>query len=391
MKCGFTSNQSPKKHSPMKQRAANTVLEPSQLGPKNACKNFEMVQGSYLESRFCTLVTKCEDATEELPVHNKENVHQVCAKETHDNIENISLQDSGYSSVLHNDSQFQDETDILVSEIKVCETPKSFIQSQKSLNSSTKYLPVLRFEEAVCSTLKKMSKTSQKIDWDAVDEVVSRGNFGLENLIGKSMGVEKFDILAELFRRDFKHLLTKVLRHLSAVDLINIFSVSSTWRKILQKDPWAYNLINLDGKNFEKKAKVSIHTATRDAAFCRLPLASVQRISSTPLCNSKKKQNKNKNIDLSCSRHTEFVEVAQTLRKFQSLKFFRDCCSPAKYDSFLHRAVCTRESCKFDFCTLCLCNYHFSRNCQTSKPLSHQYPLEPLPGSKKSKQNLRRL
>ncbi|NP_001037934.1 F-box only protein 5 [Xenopus tropicalis] len=391
MMCGFTSNQSPKKLSSKKLSATNVHLEISPVKCDSPCKGYENVQASYLDTANCTTVTRGADIKDDLPLHNKENLlHRFGDLETHSDEEYSGLQDSGYSSILQNDSPCQDETDNNVSDIQLRETPKNFVQFQKPLHTlSTKNLPALRFEEAMCSTLKKMRKTSKKIDWNAVDDVVCGGNYGLENLIGKNMGLERFDILAELFHRDFKHLLTKILRHLSAMDLINVISVSTTWRKILQKDNSAYNSYKLGCKELcEKKAKVSAHTATRDESLCRVPLASVQKVAASSLCTSKKQS---KNRGLSNNRHAEFIEVAQTLKNDQCLKVCVDCSSPAKYDPYLHRATCTRESCKFDFCTLCSCKYHGSKCCQTSKPRSYRVPSEPLPGSKKSKQNLRRL
>ncbi|NP_001089481.1 F-box only protein 5-B [Xenopus laevis] len=384
MMCGFTSNPSPKKLL-SKSSATNVHLEISPVKPDRPCKGYENVLGS------CTTVAKCADLTDDLPVHNKENLlHGFNDLERHHDEENSSLQDSGYSSILQNDSPCQDETDSNVSDIQVRDTPKNLMQYQKPFHTlSTRCLPILRFEAAMCSTLKKMRKTSKKIDWNAVDDVVCGGNYGLEHLIGKSMGLERVDILAELFHRDFKHLLTKILRHLNAMDLINVIGVSTTWRKILQKDNWAYNTYKLGCKELcEKRAKVSTHTATRDESLCRVPLASVQKVAASSLCTSKKQ---NKNGGLSNNRHAEFIEVAQTLKNDQSLKACVDCGSPAKYDSYLHRAICTRESCKLDFCTLCSCKYHSSKSCLISKPRSYRIPIEPLPGSKKSKQNLRRL
>ncbi|NP_001082122.1 F-box only protein 5-A [Xenopus laevis] len=392
MMCGFASNQSPKKLSSKKSSATNVHLEISPVKHHPPCKVYENVQGSCLDSAICTTVAKCADLTDDLPVHNKENLlHRLNDLETNSYEEYSALQDSGYSSILQNDSPCQDETDRKVSDIQVRETPKNFMSYQRPFHTLSKInLPILRFEEAVCSTLKKMRKTNKKIDWNAVD-VVCGGNYGLEHLIGKSMGLERFDILAELFHRDFKHLLTKILRHLSAMDLINVISVSTTWRKLLQKDNWAYNAYKLGCKELcEKRAKVSSHTATRDESLCRVPLASVQKVAASSLCTSKK-QSKNKNGGLSCNRLAEFIEVAQTLKNDQSLKVCVDCGSPAKHDPCLHRAICTRESCKLDFCTRCSCKYHFSKSCLMSKPGSYRIPSEPLPGSKKSKQNLRRL
>lgn len=86
-----------------------------------------------------------------------------------------------------------------------------------------------------------------------------------------------------------------------------------------------------------------------------------------------------------------FQQAARNLKNTESLKVCHRCGSPAKYDSYLQRATCSRESCGFDFCTKCMCSYHSSSDCVSSKPVKHNSVLGPLPGTKKSKQNLKRL
>uniref|UniRef100_A0A8C5QDL3 F-box protein 5 n=1 Tax=Leptobrachium leishanense TaxID=445787 RepID=A0A8C5QDL3_9ANUR len=343
MACVFKGNQTPTKMSPKKLNAANLKPESSPL-KQELYKEHEKSQGLKEADLKTVSPRRLDFVTEDKPAYNKENLlHGFKEVETH-NVDSSELQDSGYSSVLHDDSPYQANED----------SPSLDLPSTVSAN----LFPALHFEEVVCSTLKKCTKRSPKVDWDLVDEVISRGNFGLENLIGKKMGLERMDILGELFRRDFKHLLTKILRHLS-----------------------------------EKEAKLSVHAATRDSALGRMPLASVQKVATASCCFSSKKKlsNKSKFGCSSHSRHSDFNEVAKTLNNDQSLKVCKECGSPAKYDSYLHRAICTRESCKQDFCTLCHCDYHFSKSCSSTNSQAHRYFAGPLPGSKKSKQNLRRL
>ncbi|KAM9316752.1 F-box only protein 5 [Gastrophryne carolinensis] len=336
--------------------------------------------------------TQLEILKEDRPACNKENLLRRFIEVDRNDLDCCPSQDSGYASMLENDSQYQDEEDdASISSLPVFETPKHhFSQTEKPLPVlSTNLLPALRFEEVVCSTLKKSYKRSPKVDWIAVEDILSSGASGLDRLIGKKMGLDRLDILGELFKRDFKHLLSKILRHLRSIDLINVICVSSTWRKILQRDSWAYSVYKQYHKEIcEKEARQPEHAATRNDSLFRIPFASVQKVASAACCISKSNK---KNKSASHSRHTEFTEVGKTLKNDQSLKVCRDCRSPAKYDSYLHRAICTRESCQLDFCTLCNCEYHFSRDCMTSKSKHLKYLLEPLPGSKKSKQNLRRL
>ncbi|XP_018415828.1 PREDICTED: F-box only protein 5 [Nanorana parkeri] len=389
MKCGY---KSPTKLSPTKSKHECSPTKHEQ----HPCKEYGSPQKrDCLETNIDHVSpTKVDNLKQDRPVSNKENLLRRLEEAEVGDLDCSPLQDSGYASILHNDSQSQDEEDeFSTSCLPSYETPKQLVsKSEKPVSvCSTSMLPMLRFEEAICSTLKKSCKRSPRVDWATVEEIASSGAFGLDKVIGKKMGLERVDILGELFKRDFKHLLSKILRHLSAIDLINVISVSSTWRKILQRDSWAYSVYQKCQKEIcEKEARKAEHAATRESSLFRIPLASVQKVASAACCVSKKKSNKKKPA-ASHSRLAEFNEIGKTLNNDQSLKVCRDCGSPAKHNPYLNRAICTRESCQLDFCTLCNCEYHFSKACITSVTLSHKYFSQPLPGSKKSKQNLRRL
>lgn len=73
-------------------------------------------------------------------------------------------------------------------------------------------------------------------------EVIASGNFRLQNIIGKKMGLEHLDILAELSRRGFVHLLANILTKLSGMDLVNLSKVSRIWKKILENNKGAVQL-----------------------------------------------------------------------------------------------------------------------------------------------------
>uniref|UniRef100_A0A8C3TVN4 F-box protein 5 n=1 Tax=Catharus ustulatus TaxID=91951 RepID=A0A8C3TVN4_CATUS len=270
------------------------------------------------------------------PIHNKENsqVTQrldegICEMEA---MESSKLnEDSGYSSMLS--SHYADaieHEDSLPLAGNLCGTPKHCLmknQNQEQFSKKT-LLPVIHYEEVICSTLKKTGKRNLK-SWAAVDRIVSRGRFELCNLIGKKMGLDRIDILAELFQKNLKHILGNILRHLSEMDLVNFAKVSTTWQKILQEDRRIFQMYNR--------------------------------------------------------------AAARNLKNTESLKACHRCGSPAKYDPYLQRAMCNRESCGFDFCTKCLCSYHSSSDCVSSRPVKHNSAPGPLPGTKKSKQNLKRL
>lgn len=209
------------------------------------------------------------------------------------------------------------------------------------------------------------------------------------------MGLEHVDILSELFRRGLRHLLANILTQLSDMDLINVSKVSITWKKILEDDKRALQLYNKAIQRVtEKNIKFSSHALTREYGMFRTALASVQKSAAqTPLKNDAqdKLSDPADQKGSTYSWHNEFSEVAKTLKKNESLKACIRCNSPAKYDCYLQRAICNREGCGFDYCTRCLCNYHTTKDCSNGKPLKASCKMAPLPGTKKSKQNLRRL
>ncbi|NXY14716.1 FBX5 protein, partial [Atrichornis clamosus] len=329
------------------------------------------------------------------PIHNKEN-KQVTPRLDEgiyemEAMENSKLnEDSGYSSMLS--TQYADATeheDSIPLAGNLCGTPKHCLmknQNQEHFSKKT-LLPVIHYEEMICSTLKKSGKRNLK-SWAAVDRIVFRGKVELCNLIGKKMGLDRIDILAELFQKNLKHILANILRHLSEMDLINFAKVSTTWQKIIQEDKWIFQMYSRAVKNLSNGIKTPEHAATREYVLYRVSLASIQK--ATPPKNLNKKSTRSK-VSKNHSRLSEFSETAKNLKNTESLKACHRCGSPAKYDSYLQRATCSRESCAFDFCTKCMCSYHSSSDCMSGKPVKHSSVLGPLPGTKKSKQNLRRL
>ncbi|NXI82939.1 FBX5 protein, partial [Rhipidura dahli] len=331
----------------------------------------------------------------EIPAHNKENnqvTHRldkcICEMEA---MESSKLhEDSGYSSMLSTPyADAIEHEDSLPLAGNICGTPKHCLMKNQSeeLFSKKTLLPVIHYEEVICSTLKKTGKRNLK-SWAAVDRIVSKGKIELCNLIGKKMGLDRIDILAELFQKNLKHILANILRHLSTMDLVNFAKVSTTWQKILQEDKWIFQIYSRAVKNLSNVTKAPEHAATREYVLYRVSLASIQK--AAPPKNSNRKSTRSK-ASKNHSRLTEFSEAARNLKNTESLKACHRCGSPAKYDSYLQRATCSRESCGFDFCTKCMCSYHSSSDCVSSKPLKHNSTTGPLPGTKKSKQNLRRL
>ncbi|NXT81884.1 FBX5 protein, partial [Zapornia atra] len=398
MKCNFDCTSLHAGFAPLKSATEKTRL--GQSCPLNYEEGFckscaEEHQKILLSDTYHAAARNLDLEDKERPVHNKEN-KQVTQRLDEGIYEMEALEnskfneDSGYSSMLSN--QYVDaleHEDSIPLAGNLCGTPKHCLmknQNQAQFSKKT-LLPVIHYEEMICSTLKKSGKRNLR-SWAAVDKIVFRGKVELCNLIGKKMGLDRVDILAELFQKNLKHILVCILRHLSEMDLMNFAKVSTTWQKILQEDKRIFQIYSKAVKNLSNSTQASEHAATREYVLYRAALSSIQK--ATPLKILSKKGAKSK-TSKSHSRHMEFSEAAKTLRNTESLKVCHRCGSPAKYDSYLQRAVCNRESCGFDFCTKCMCTYHSSSDCMSSKPVKPSCRVGPLPGTKKSKQNLRRL
>ncbi|KAM5229028.1 F-box only protein 5 isoform 1-T1 [Ctenodactylus gundi] len=340
-----------------------------------------------------------EFETKNRPLHNKENQHveqTLNSSNEIDELETIRLyEDSGYSSFTQQ-NDLNDQEDGSLSLEENFSSQSCLLQTQSPGQYPNKnLLPVLHFEKVVCSTLKKNAKRNPKIDREILKEIISSGKFKLQNIIGKKMGLDCVDILSELFRRGLRHLLANILTQLSDMDLINMSKVSTAWKKILEDDKRAFQLYRKAMQRVsENGIKFSPHTSTRDYVTIRTALASIQKSATqaTPKKDAQAKLSKPSDQKGSAySRHSEFSEVAKTLKKNESLKKCIRCNSPAKYDCYLQRATCRWEGCGFDYCTRCLCEYHSTKDCLNGKLLKPSCKMGPLPGTKKSKKNLRRL
>ncbi|NWI93113.1 FBX5 protein, partial [Pitta sordida] len=397
MKCDFDCASLRAGFAPLKSVAKTRLEKSCPLNYEEGfCKSFaEKHEKMVLSDSYHAATRNLELEDGGRPIHNKENkqVTQrldevICEMET---VETSKLnEDSGYSSMLS--TQYADAIeyeDSIPLAGNLSDTPKHCFmknQSQEQFSKKT-LLPVIYYEEMICSTLKKSGKRNLK-SRAAVDRIVFRGKVELCNLIGKKMGLDRIDILFELFQKNLKHILANILRHLSEADLINFAKVSTTWQKILQEDKWTFQMYNKAVKKLANDIKVPEDAATREYVLYRVSLASIQKATPPKVPNKKCTRSKGyKNH----SRLMEFSEAARTLKNTESLKACHRCGSPAKYDSYLQRATCNRESCGFDFCTKCMCSYHSSSDCINSKSLKANSTPGPLPGTKKSKQNLKRL
>ncbi|KAG8524058.1 F-box only protein 43, partial [Galemys pyrenaicus] len=217
----------------------------------------------------------------------------------------------------------------------------------------------------------------------------------LAGLIGKKMGIEKLDILTELKYRNLKHVLAMVLDSLTAESLCSVWKVSRNWREIIVQDKKANKKRKLYMTQLKADSEGTIlnveDAATRLHLLNRSALRSVQAQARTP--GSQKEQVSAFSpwgevltpIASSSAAHLNskqeaYVKVAKTLFIGEALKPCPRCQSPAKYQPYKKRGLCSRTACGFDFCVLCLCAYHGSEECSrgAAKPRNRK---DALPGS----------
>ncbi|XP_055990054.1 F-box only protein 43-like [Sorex fumeus] len=227
----------------------------------------------------------------------------------------------------------------------------------------------------------------------------------LAGLIGKKMGLEQLDILTELKQRDLKHVLAMVLDSLMAESLCSVWKVSRNWRDIIIQDKKAnrrrkFYMAQL--KLDSEEAILNVQDAgTRLQLLNRPALRSVQAQARTP--SSQREQvptvspwgevlssGAGGSATRLHSKQEEYMKVAKTLFVDEALKPCPRCHSPAKYQPYQNRGLCSRAACSFDFCVLCLCDYHGAEECRRAAAKAKSRK-DALPGSVQSKQNLKRL
>nr|XP_006122493.1 F-box only protein 43 [Pelodiscus sinensis] len=222
----------------------------------------------------------------------------------------------------------------------------------------------------------------------------------LAGLIGKKMGLEKLDILTELKYRDLKHILAIVLGALTVESLCSIWKVSKNWREIVIQDKNAYLRRKLYIKQLKAEAGGCLlhveDAATRLNILSRSALRPVQAQAKTavlqtpPSCNELLTPIICSSVPQSTSKQEEYVKIAKTLFIDEALKPCPRCHYPAKYQPLKKRGLCSREACAFDFCILCLCSFHGSKECRSASA-KRRNKKDALPGSAQSKRNLKRL
>ncbi|XP_073406553.1 F-box only protein 43 isoform X2 [Dendrobates tinctorius] len=221
----------------------------------------------------------------------------------------------------------------------------------------------------------------------------------LTRLIGRKMGLETIDILSELKYRNLKHIIAFIFKVLNVESVCSIWKVSKEWREIIIQDKDAYQR----RISFMKKVKVeteqgcifsSEDSGTRLNLLNRSALKSVQAqagsVFHTPISCGIFTPKDTAPITQSASKQQEYVKIAKTLFTDEALKPCPQCQYPAKYQPLKKRGKCSKKDCGFDFCILCLCAFHGSKECSGGSG-KRVHKKDVLPGSAQSKRNLKRL
>ncbi|KAK7902100.1 hypothetical protein WMY93_018869 [Mugilogobius chulae] len=374
-------------------------------------------------------------------VHNKENA---AGRDHHETTVDQGLEDSGYLS-LHNshvedvDESIHEESTTHLSapgavylnvtpnlspmkcqdtraSQSVSLTPVDFHKEKNDTFSTSstpanhhkdRNLPILKFNQAVCEELSKSFQKYKRFDWSIIPKLAE--DYNLDRVIGGHMGEEHIDIFSSLLSRNMKCILAQILALLGDLDLISCRKVSRTWKKIICEDLSALKRCQrteraLRGSEFSQKLASGL---TRDlSGVSRVVLSSMQCVASSSLSSQPSSASlqscRNKEIPSSslnsktpnCTRFSQYVEAANTLKQHESLRHCKRCGSPAAHSREAQKATCLRSSCQFDFCTCCHEAFHGSTPCRVVQPRAHFHTSKTsaiLPGSARSKRNVRRL
>ncbi|XP_069786787.1 F-box only protein 5-like isoform X2 [Narcine bancroftii] len=240
-------------------------------------------------------------------------------------------------------------------------------------------LPALQVGWAVCQGVTRGHQSPLK-------ERLHGQTFSVSHLIGRKMGLEHVDIWKELSEKGFPSILRRILRCLPMADLLRCAKVCRTWQRIIYGDKRTSQAL----KRASRIQRMGV--VRHENVVSRGTLTSLQRQaggsarlsypSLQPASHHKPGNDSRKSI--------QHQQVVQTLKQGEVLKICPLCASPARFHAFQERGVCTSDLCAYDYCSLCLSSFHGSRSCSRHRFHSGS-GAQPPAGSRKSKQNLRRL
>ncbi|XP_045927446.1 F-box only protein 5 [Micropterus dolomieu] len=274
------------------------------------------------------------------------------------------------------------------------------LSSTPSQHQNDPNLPILNFQRAVCKELEKDYQKNKRYDWNIVTKVAE--DHLLDRVIGGQMGLEYIDMFSSLLCRNMKIILSNILALLGDMDLISCKKVSKTWRRVICEDAASLSRCERAEQSlWESRSSLrqSGCGLTRDVGVSRVVLSCMQTLassstpsssSSTPTCRVNRRTACSQKAPLH-TRFDEYVQAASTLKQHQSLRHCKLCGSPATHLPEVQRATCTRLSCLFDFCTHCQEAFHGSTPCRVVQPRLSSKTTLIVPGSARSKRNIRRL
>ncbi|XP_056378366.1 F-box only protein 43 isoform X2 [Hyla sarda] len=306
-------------------------------------------------------------------------------------------------------SEVEEEAYILSSSYKSKMTRNSVTEEcefsfDDSTNSVLKFedltgTPALRVvrEMIVRSTRKRAQQATMQELLGSLD-CLDVSDDDLTRLIGRKMGLEQIDILSELKNRNLKHIISIIFKVLNVESICSIWKVSKEWREMVTQDKDACQRRKLFLKKRRDEAEEgwmpSEDAATRLNLLNRSVLKSVQAqaksICHTPTSCGLFTPKNTAPVPQSASKQQEYVKIAKTLFTDEALKPCPQCQYPAKYQPLNKRGKCSRKDCGFDFCILCLCAFHGSKECSSGSG-KRVHKKDVIPGSAKSKRNLKRL
>ncbi|XP_071004132.1 F-box only protein 43-like [Oncorhynchus clarkii lewisi] len=264
------------------------------------------------------------------------------------------------------------------------------------------FTPALQMVRALSQRTSRMllERTSLEELLRVSEKEASRTTMPLAGLIGRKMGLGKVDIFTELKRKNLRHILAKILNRLSSEDVYRVGQVSRSWDEIIVQNKMSsrrrrHYLMDVKA-SLELGSAVHVPDAeTRLTLPSRSVLKSVQAQSRTPSTSIRGTPQSGTGTSTpvqhnSASKQDLFIQVAKTLFTDECLKPCPRCRHPARCHSVKMEAVCSSVDCGFRFCTGCLCAFHGSREC-ASLSAKRRSKMDVLPGSARSKRNVRRL
>ncbi|XP_026139255.1 F-box only protein 43 [Carassius auratus] len=232
----------------------------------------------------------------------------------------------------------------------------------------------------------------------SVEELLRDGpvqtSLPLSGLIGRKMGLDRVDVVAELRMRNLRHVLAIILSLLSAADLYRFGQVSDDWNDVISEDKRAAHR----RRSHIRELKITLEGGrpahvpdadTRSALACRSALGSVQAQARTPHTHTPRTLTPSSGRPCS-SKRMQFLQAAETLLSDEYLKPCPRCQHPARCHALRGEGLCSWSDCSFLFCTACSCALHGSRDC-AHLSAKRRSKRDVLPGSAQSKRNVRRL